>query len=526
MGKSTLGRWLADALSWPFCDLDRRIEERVGRSLAEQFADDGEAAFRQREAAAVEELARVGTNAVIATGGGTTTEENIVAMQRVGRVVWLRASPDEVMADFDSVARPLFSSVPARLHRPLWRGLLAERTPGYSRADFVLDRRGRSVDAVGHEILEWLTSRATWVELGEARYPVLFDPHDGAALRFAHELALRRPLAQVAIVTDERIAALHLARYRTALEERGFRVTVALVPEGEWAKRWAEVERLAESLCTSLDREGIVVALGGGAVCDLAGLVASLLFRGVAWVAVPTTLLAQIDAAIGGKTGVNLPSGKNLLGTFHQPLWVHCDAAMLRTLAPHDRISGLGELLKGILLVGGAPWERLVAEAEQLREGEGLAPLIERAVQAKVRIVAADERERDPTGGRRLLNLGHTLGHAFERTAPELRHGEAVALGLLAAARVGERLGSPTGFEDRLRAVVGRLGLPVELDRQLRPEVWDYVASDKKRRDGAIRFIALRGPGEVRMVSLTLGELAKNLALPEGPRYHSQERCL
>ncbi len=243
-------------------------------------------------------------------------------------------------------------------------------------------------------------------------------------------------------------------------------------------------------------------------VGDLGGFIASIFLRGIACVQVPTTLLAQVDAAVGGKTAVNLPAGKNLVGTFHQPLLVYADVTALATLPPRELASGLAEVVKHGAIADPDLLAVLEAQAERARAGdpELLAALVTRSCQIKAEVVMADERER-ASGKRALLNFGHTIGHALEADSlagPEpLRHGEAVALGMLAAARVGARLGAgDAGLEARLRALLGRLGLPTDFERRLAPQVLARIAVDKKRAGGEIAFVIVERAGAARLERL------------------------
>jgi shikimate kinase/3-dehydroquinate synthase len=321
-------------------------------------------------------------------------------------------------------------------------------------------------------------------------------------------------MSRVAVVTDERVARLHAPRYLAGLHARGFAATAFAVAEGEAAKTLSEAERLLGALVgAGLDRGGVVVALGGGAASDLAGFVAATLFRGVALAQVPTTLLAMVDASVGGKNGVNLAAGKNLAGTIHQPALVFADLATLATLPARDLAAGCGEIVKHALLDGEAALAALEEAADRVRAGDPatLAGLVAASVRLKARVVSADERELDPEGGRSLLNLGHTVGHALEaeslQGAAPLRHGEAVALGLLAAARVGARLdprAAAARLEERLGRLLPRLGLPADLDGALArlPAALARLGVDKKRAGGAIRYVALPAPGAARITRL------------------------
>jgi shikimate kinase/3-dehydroquinate synthase len=535
VGKTTLGAHLARRLGRPFIDLDRRIEELAGSTVADLFAADGEAGFRARETAVLRTVAAAGQPAaVVATGGGALCGSGAFeAMDESGLVVWLRADVDEVFAHPGLSDRPLLRGADPRTR---WLTLQAERLAGYARAAAVVVRAGRSVDALGEELLARLAALgpaplpaprvpATWVELGERTYPVHLDVAPGSEVRFATHVARRFPPARtaLAIVTDDAVARLHLPRYQTALSSRGFWPCTVVVPDGERAKTLGEAERVADQLVEAgLDRGGVILALGGGAVCDLAGFVAATLHRGVALVTVPTTLLAMVDASVGGKNGVNLAAGKNLLGVIHQPRLVWADLATLATLGERDLRAGLGEVVKHALLGGEPALAALEAAADLARAGDAqtLAALVRSSVRLKAEVVASDEREMDERGGRTLLNLGHTVGHALEAeslaTDAPLRHGEAVALGLRAAVRVGASLGGLGDLEARLCQLLSRLGLPTDVDAALArlPGALDRLTSDKKRRGAALRYVALLAPAQAAVVHLEPARLAALLSRP------------
>lgn len=310
------------------------------------------------------------------------------------------------------------------------------------------------------------------------------------------------------LLCDARLTLLH----RDALTAlRGSFGDLLSRPVTESRKTLAEVEAMCEVLSSrGVQRDGYVVAIGGGVLTDLAGLAASLYLRGVPWVSVPTTLLAQVDAGLGGKTGANLRAGKNLLGSFHQPRLVVCDPLWLATLPERERWSGLAEVVKCALIAPGDLLERCEATLEKAAAGdaEALAPLIEGAVRVKARIVAQDEREG---GMRAFLNFGHTVGHALEAATRYTRftHGEAVALGLRGAL-------SLTDFPDKQRAVklVGRLRIDAahNLYADQREAALQAMVRDKKARAGSVRFVVLDQLGEPRITEVSPDDCAKALA--------------
>jgi 3-dehydroquinate synthase len=350
--------------------------------------------------------------------------------------------------------------------------------------------------------VELVTNRVTTIEVAVpgAAYPV----HVGAGLLDdVDDLVTPPPHAtRVAVVSAGYPLEHHAPRVAAGLERLGLDVTVVEVPEGEANKTLATVERCCRAFAAiPLGRDDLVVAVGGGVVGDMVGFAAAVWNRGVPVVQVATTLLAQVDSAIGGKTGVDLPEGKNLVGAFHQPRAVLADTATLRSLPQRERRAGLGEVLKyGFIadpevlrLLEDHPAEAVAGEPKLMDE------LVRRSVAVKAHVVAADERE---AGDRALLNYGHTVGHAIEALGGYTRHlhGEAVALGMVFAARLGEHLAlSEPGLADRTVAALRGLGLPtggVDLDP---PAVWDLLRRDKKARRG-VRFVVCTKPGDAHLI--------------------------
>jgi 3-dehydroquinate synthase len=350
-------------------------------------------------------------------------------------------------------------------------------------------------------MLTWLEVRLPSVELDRS-YLIYVDPDAGAETRLADAVSKRCESRVVGVVTDETVAMLHWERIDAALREAGLKVVSVVIPDGESSKTMARAEMVAETFARGgLDRHSLIVALGGGVVGDLAGFVASIFLRGVPYVQVPTTLLAQVDSSVGGKTGVNLGAGKNLVGTFHQPLLVYCDLSTLATLSPRDVSSGLAEIVKHAAIADPELLKLIEERADEVRPPSAdlqlLGSLVKRSCEIKAKVVSADEREllvEQPGGGRARLNFGHTVGHALESashaSADPLRHGEAVALGMLAAARVGVALGTgDSTLEARLSSLLPRLGLPNDLDRRLDAPTLERIKVDKKRSGNLLQFV-------------------------------------
>jgi 3-dehydroquinate synthase len=296
-----------------------------------------------------------------------------------------------------------------------------------------------------------------------------------------------------------------------SLRAAGLRVTRIEVPDGDASKSLAELRKLYDGfLGRGLDRKSALVALGGGAVGDLTGFAAATYLRGIPFVQIPTTILSMVDASIGGKTAVNLPQGKNLVGAFHQPSLVWIDTSTLRSLPARERASGMAEVVKA-----GAIWDarffaRLERDAERVMalEPGALVPVLERACRIKAEVVALDEREE--SGLRARLNFGHTLAHAIEKQMGygRLLHGEAVSIGMVHAARRSEALGhAPAGTATRIEALLGRIGLPTEIPRYDRRAHIAAMKVDKKKQGRKIRYVVLRRIGEAATVDLTPAEI-------------------
>ena len=340
------------------------------------------------------------------------------------------------------------------------------------------------------------------VELAARGYDIVIGPGllASAGARLAPLLWRQR----VAIVTDENVAALHLPGLADGLRSAGIESEALVLPAGEKTKGWASLEKTVEWLIArKVERDDLVIALGGGVIGDLTGFAAAVLRRGVGFVQVPTSLLAQVDSSVGGKTGINSVAGKNLIGAFHQPKLVLADVDVLNTLPPREFLSGYGEVLKYGLLGDAAFFEWLEENGPLLAAGEKTARMhaIRRCCEMKAEIVARDETEQ---GDRALLNLGHTFGHALEAAtgfSTRLLHGEAVAIGCVLAFEVSQALGlcAPEAAS-RLRSHLARMGMKQDL-RDIAGDLPDadglvaLMGQDKKVRDGALTFILARGLG-------------------------------
>jgi 3-dehydroquinate synthase len=487
-GKTTVGRILAERLAMAFVDTDELIVERDGRSISDIFAQEGQRRFRAWEATIAEELAeRQGM--VIATGGRLMLDpDNAAALGQTGPVFCLTATPEEILTRLatDGNRRPLLAGADPEARV---RQLLQQRAPLYGRFRPV-NTVGRSPAAVADEII-------TLIEQGLDEQITVTHPGGQYEVRVGYDLlptvrelaGLRGP---VAVVSDQHVSALY--RERLGAVDCWVRI-----PAGEQHKTLTTLQWIQEQLLAGgLDRQGTVVALGGGVVGDVAGFAAATYMRGVELVQCPTSLLAMVDASVGGKTGVDLPQGKNLVGAFKQPRMVIADVGVLATLPAAEFAAGMAEVVKAGLIGDAALW----AELESGRwEGDArthpeLQPLVARAIRVKRDVVEEDPFER---GRRAVLNLGHTFAHAIEQLSNyTIRHGEAVAIGLVAAARLSAALGHCLPeLVERIEALLTRLDLPSRIPGLEPAALLRAMYSDKKKARDRLRFILLRDIGDV-----------------------------
>jgi 3-dehydroquinate synthase len=493
-GKTSTGQQLAKALNLPFTDLDIEIEAEAGRSIPQIFAQEGESGFRARERAALQRVCTRGS-AVVALGGGTLLDaRNLGLVEEIGTVICLSA-PHSALTErlrLREGSRPLLGNA-AELENRL-AALLETRAAHYASFPLQIDTQAATPEQAAW-ILQVRLGIFHVTGMGRG-YDVRVQP---ASLDQLGQMMKARGLkGPVALVSDAHVAPLHGARAAAALETAGYAVYPITLPSGEGTKTLESAARLWEEfLKAGLERSSSVVALGGGVIGDLTGFAASAYLRGVRWVAVPTTLLAMIDASLGGKTAIDLPQGKNLVGAFHPPALVVVDPELLLTLPEAELRNGLSEVLKhGILRDPGL--FAICAEGWQSVQSGNWSNLVRRAMAVKIRYILADPYEQ---GERAALNLGHTIGHAIEQaSAFKLRHGEAVAIGMVAAARLSVRQGlaQPVLVDQIVQAIDG-LGLPHGMPAGMDPEeILDLIQHDKKKRGGQVRFVLPVQIGDVR----------------------------
>jgi len=521
-GKTTVGRALAKKLNKRFFDSDHEIEARTGASIPLIFEIEGEASFRQREADMIRELT-AHEDVVLATGGGSILDpRSREFLKSRGLVIYLRAGVNSILQRTGhDKNRPLLQTADPR--RRL-EELTQQREPYYREvADVVIETGRPNVQYLVQTIVAHLDSWARektnasfrdadthsmdtstetpiepitlHVDLGERSYPIIIGQSllagDG---RIASAVAGER----AAIITNTVVGTLYLDAVAQSLRAAGKRVTEIVLPDGEEEKNWENLQSIYNGLLNDkCDRKTTIIALGGGVIGDMAGFAAATYMRGVPFVQVPTTLLAQVDSSVGGKTGINHPLGKNMIGAFYQPQAVIADTATLNTLPARELSAGLAEVIKHGAIIDARFFDWIEANISKLmaRDPAALAYAIQRSCEIKADVVRQDEREG---GLRAILNFGHTFGHAIESGMGygQWLHGEAVGCGMVMAADLSQRLGYiDAATRDRVTALVHAAGLP-HIAPDLGVERWlDLMQVDKKNEGGQIRFILLKPLG-------------------------------
>ncbi len=489
-GKTTVGSILAEKLALPFLDLDAHIETICGESIPAVMAARGREGFRELEAQALYACLD-GNPQVVALGGGSLLhEENRALAEAFGQVVFLEASP-----------RVLMQRLQADIHyRPLLAGdlatslkaLLRERQSHYDTFNLRVNAEAEP-EAVAEEIQRCL---------GCYHLRAMGVPYDARVRENGLESSgdlLRRCGCEgpLLLVSDEQVAPLYAERVMESFRQAGYDSRMRIIPAGEAHKNVETLMQLWQAcLEAGLERGSTLAALGGGVVGDLTGFAAATYMRGCNWVAFPTTLLSMVDASLGGKTGFDLPQGKNLVGAFYPPRLVLSDPQVLSTLPQRELRAGLAEVLKhgviadpGLFALCARGWEACAADLPQI---------VRRAQAVKVKLIETDPYEKGP---RAALNFGHTIGHAVELVSGyRLHHGEAVAIGMVVETRLAEKLGiAENGLTEEIRTALAGLGLPVEIPAGLpRTDILRAVQADKKKSKGAVKFALPEKVGLVR----------------------------
>ena len=510
-GKSAIGQALAQRLGWDFVDADALVEGMSGKSIPDLFAE-GESHFRLWERQAIASL--VGkVDLVLATGGGAVVEDETRAiLAAMGPVVLLDAPVDVLWARAgQDPNRPLARD------RELFAARHAVRRLTYGRFPLAYDTSAGDPQAIAAQLANDLFGPAdeVTVALAERAYRITVA---AGALAELPRVMPGQPGACL-VVTDDGVPGWYAEVVVNALQLGGWSPALETVPAGEATKSLAQAGRLYDACVRAgLRRSSPIVALGGGVVGDLAGFVAATFNRGVPFVQVPTTLLAQIDSSVGGKVAINHPHGKNLIGAFHQPAAVLADTTTLLTLADREYRAGLGEMAKYGVIMDPELFETMAREAEALavRDLPLLNRLVARCCELKAEVVAEDEREL-PGGRRIILNYGHTVGHAVEAVAGYgvVLHGEAVAIGMVAAARLAARRGMLSEADvARILALLQALGLPTEVPPLDEEALVDAMTRDKKNRGSRLTFVLPRAIGRVEAVEVDADEVRGVLRPP------------
>ncbi|CAN5853218.1 hypothetical protein BH11PSE12_BH11PSE12_12050 [soil metagenome] len=512
-GKTTVGRALAKKLNKRFIDSDHEIEARTGVSIPVIFEVEGEASFRQREAEVIRDLTAQ-DGIVLATGGGAIlNERSRQHLHERGTVIYLRAGINSILQRTrHDKNRPLLRTPDPRKKL---EELELQRDPLYQQVAHLVIETGRpNVQFLVQSILTQLaqipgalssenvllmqqqTSAQTLkVELGDRAYPIAIGD---ALLSSTDTLGKYIKGTRVAIVTNTMVAPLYLAGLEQRLRSLGKQVISIVLPDGEEYKTWANLMLIFDALLEAkCDRKITLLALGGGVIGDMTGFAAASYMRGVPFVQIPTTLLAQVDSSVGGKTGINHPLGKNMIGAFYQPQAVIADISSLNTLPDRELSAGLAEVIKHGAIIDAAFFDWIETHIVQLRnkDPEALAYAVLRSCEIKADVVRQDEREG---GLRAILNFGHTFGHAIESGLGygKWLHGEAVGCGMVMAADLSCRLGHIDYVTKvRIQKLVEAAGLPVVAPDLGEARWLELMEVDKKNEGGKIKFILLQPLG-------------------------------
>ena len=530
-GKSLVAREIAGQLGWDFIDTDAEIVKLAGKSIAEVFQQDGEAKFRELEREVIKRASRR-SHKVIATGGGAIVDsQNHAQLARKGFIVCLDAKPETIYqrlfqeGSHGSEIRPLLEG-----DNPLERirQLKARRQPYYDDVDLVINTDDLSISEVAGKVIRaWgllcgvyperdssvasLPQNdkkrkayndvdkdvACWVETATQRYPIFVGY--GLLDKLGEELKKVTSSHVAIVISDENVSRLYGDKVEKLLRNAGFAVNSFIVPPGEETKSINTAIDIYNFLIKKrVERDDMLIALGGGMIGDLAGFVAATYLRGIPWIQVPTSLIAMVDASIGGKVAVNHSEGKNLIGAFYQPNFVLADTRALATLPERELTSGWAEVVKYGLILDKEFFEFLESNVGRLikLEQDAVNEAIIHSASLKAQVVSQDEKER---GQRIILNYGHTIAHGLEAATRYIGflHGEAVAIGMMGAARLSQRLGIlPASVVKRQQSLLRKFGLPTGFFGVNLAEIAKATEVDKKTRAKGIRWVLLEDIGK------------------------------
>ena len=489
-GKSTIGNVLAHNLNLPFIDLDSRIETKAKLSISQIMEQDGESSFRDLETSTLKETVESASSVIALGGGALLRQENRSLAEAHGTVVLLTAELPILMERLkeDSGKRPLLIG---DLQEKL-TALLEQRREHYASFKIQIQLDGMTAEQCTTQIQTQL-GRFHLSAMGE------YDVMVGHVAQLA---SLPYKIQNPVIVTDENVSKFHLEKIGLVLQSSGHEPRFIVVPAGEKYKNLNTVSHLWNAfLQNGMDRKSTVIALGGGVIGDMAGFAASTYMRGVQWISVPTTLLAMVDASIGGKTGFDLPQGKNLIGSFYPPKLVLADPQFLNSLPERELISGMAEVVKHGIISDPELFDLCACGWDWVRRN--LEQVVKRAMAVKIKVIEEDPYEKRV---RAALNLGHTVGHAVELVSQfELRHGEAVAIGMVMEARYAERIRiAEPGLSNRIAELLFGYGLPVKIPGNLpREEILRAMRVDKKKDAAKVRFALPAAIGKVELVEVS-----------------------
>ena len=494
VGKSTIGKQLAVNLKLLFVDLDHVIESNAEMTIPQIMNLRGESAFRGLESSALLKMTNEIESVVALGGGALLRDENRAFVENYGRVVLLMADIETLLGRLERnpIKRPLLSGD----LRGKLTSLLAERSEHYNSFPMRINVDENSVEQSAYQI-QLALGQHHLSAMGD--YDVIVRSN---RLAWIGEMLTVRKLQNPIIVTDENVAKSHLQPMQAALQNAGFDAKSIVVSAGEEHKNLETVSLLWKLfLENSIDRKSTVIALGGGVIGDMVGFAAATYMRGINWIAVPTTLLSMVDASMGGKTGFDLPEGKNLIGSFHPPKLVFADPSLLLTLTERELVSGMAEVVKHGIISDPELFELCKHGMDWIKQN--LEEIVKRAMAVKIKVIEEDPYEK---GIRAALNLGHTVGHAVELVSKfELRHGEAVAIGMVAEAQYAVRVGvAGVGLDEAIADTLSALGLPVHIPEEMSREVIiRAMRVDKKKNAKSIRFALPVEIGKVELLDVT-----------------------
>jgi shikimate kinase/3-dehydroquinate synthase len=518
-GKSLVAEEVGRRLNWDFLDTDDEIVKQTGKPIAEIFRHDGESAFRELERETIRKACQQ-KQLVIAIGGGAIVDpQNYELLSETGLIVCLEAEPEtiyerlfhEAACSPETEVRPLLT-----VDNPLERirQLKANRQSYYAKADWTIHTDRLSISEVAEEVIKaWRLFRRTdtcqlwdasdkeiacFVETATQSYPVFVGY--GLLDKLGEKIKKDALSGTATVISDENVFSLYGTEVKGILKGAGFSVNAFVVPPCEETKNMEYAVKIYDFLVGHrAERDDIIIALGGGMVGDLAGFIAATFLRGMPWIQVPTSLIAMVDASIGGKVGVNHPKGKNLIGAFYQPNLVLADCQTLTTLPQRELTSGWAEVIKHGLILDEEFVQFLESNVNGLTELEPelITRAIARSAAIKAQVVSQDERERE--GIRTILNYGHTIAHGLEAATQykHFLHGEAVAIGMIGAAKLSQRLGLlPAATVEHQQAILQKFGLPIGFSDLDLIEITRAMELDKKVKEKAICWVLLQDIGK------------------------------